>query len=256
MTENLPTNVKDRLARLETLFIDHIGSSGPDIHETASRWATGFAQPQNVTRAELTNADGTAVDLETAPDGHWFCFECVNGPLDDATKGFYIVDILTSIGGRRDMSFKISADGRSWFRTIHSEAQGGTGWVQTAGLAFQDLKDVSDFNNTGVRGTVRLWSISRGIDGYDVFLTMRLDNVVAINPNNAVLIYPFSADSKKYLKPSINFNATIEDFNKTDLSTPTFGKLTFLDSGISLIRPSNATSGTSFRGSFSWHVPL
>lgn len=256
MTDNLPTNLKDRVKRLETLFTDHIGSSGVDIHEPASRWATGFARPQNVTRAELKNADGSSVDITKAPDGHWFSFNILNGPEATQTAGFYLIDIFTSIGGRRDMTVTISADGRSWFRTIHSDAQGGSGWVQTQGRAFQFTGNVDNFNQTGITGTMYLQSISRGIDGFDVSLIIRLDNVTAIAQNNAVMIYRFTEASKPYLKPPFNFQLTIEDFNKVDLTESTKGKLNISGDGIALTRPANATGGTSLRGSFYWHVPL
>lgn len=256
MIDNLPTDIKGRVARLETLFADHIGSSGVDIHEPASRWATGFAKPQDVTRAELKNSDGSTPDLLKAGDGHWYCFSVKNGPLDETISAFFLIDIYTSIGGRRDMRITISADGRSWIRTIHSDAQGGTGWVQTQGEVFKDVKDVTNFNNTGVKGSINLRSISRGIDGFDVFLLIRLDNVTAIGSNSASALYLFGDENKKYLKPNLNFSQAIEDYNKVDLTDRSSGKLIFTESGISLTRPVNATTGTSYRGSYCWHVPL
>lgn len=244
MTDTTP--IKKGFAKLQRLITNHIGSAGDDIHPTATRFLSGFANPEHVTRIFLEN--GT--DILSVDDGHYYASGIVNGPLPESDTSVKLIDILSSSEGRKDFVLKISADGREFHRTIHTNGAGGTNWLQTEGPVYSTTQTVSNFNGTGISGYIKIKVMSRGASGTDVSIFLKLDNVTAIAANVGKVIHTFDT---KVPAPPFGFTTTTQDWNvPSDRNRDIVVLVT--STSIFVVRPEGATNAGSYRTSIYYSV--
>ena len=244
MTENL--TIKKAVNKLQRLISNHVGSGGADIHPNATRYLSGFAAPKDVTRVFLAN--GT--DILKVDDGHYYASQIVNGPLAESDGSVKLIDIFSSAEGRKDLVLKISADGREWQKSIHTNGTGGFGWVQTEGPVYAFSQTVSNFNGTGISGFIKIKVMSRGTSGTDVSIFLKLDNVTAIASNSGKVLHTFDS---KVPAPPYGFSVLAHDWNVPgDRNRDVVILVT--STGISVVRPDGASSAGSYRASINFSI--
>ncbi|WOZ56246.1 minor tail protein [Brochothrix phage BtpYZU03] len=100
--------------------------------------------PENGYRTRLLN--GT--DVLTLKSGYYEVSLCKNSPYLETEASWKNVDVIESPDGRKDMRLVLNATGNTYFKTVHTNGDGGKDWWQWADRATTQLQKITADNGT------------------------------------------------------------------------------------------------------------
>ncbi|ADJ53238.1 minor tail protein [Brochothrix phage A9] len=117
-------------------------TAGMLTEESATNWQKFKVTQDNGSRVRLT--EGT--DLLTLATGYYEVAQCKNSPLPETEASWKNVDVVEGISGRKMLRLTVSGGGATFYKTLHTNGNGGRDWWQVADAGVTQNNRVTEDN--------------------------------------------------------------------------------------------------------------
>lgn len=117
-------------------------TAGMLTDESATNWQKFKVTQDNGSRVRLK--DGT--DLLTLTTGYYEVSKCKNSPFSETEASWKNVDVVEGIAGRKMLRLTLSGVGATFYKTLHTNGDGGRDWWQVADAGVTQNNRVTEDN--------------------------------------------------------------------------------------------------------------
>lgn len=169
-----------------------------------NNWQKYALLPESGVRHRLEN--GT--DLLTLKSGFYEVTQCKNGPFIETEASWKELEVIEADKGRKFFKLTLSGNGRTFFRTVHTNGSDGRDWWELAGKEDIDVA-IKTLNPTTI------WQgAANGVSTTAYTLSQPINRV---NKIRITYNFPGAKGKVKVVDLSTTTTLTVQDLNLTDI---------------------------------------